>query len=75
MFKKLTASTAIALTLATFARAEAPMAFDVAEDHTRIHMAAAPRARKRHARAWQCFYQPRLHLSQGHVGRRHRGRS
>ena len=42
MFKTLAASTAIALSLATFAYAEAPMSFDVAEDHTRIHMAAAP---------------------------------
>ena len=42
MFKTLIASTAIALSLANFARAEAPMAFDVAEDHTRIFMAAAP---------------------------------
>ena len=42
MFKTLMTSTAIALSLATFARAEAPTAFDVAEDHTRIHMAAAP---------------------------------
>ena len=40
MFKTLIASTAIALSLANFARAEAPMAFDVAEDHTRIFMAA-----------------------------------
>ena len=42
MFKTLIASTAIALSLANFARAEAPKAFDVAEDHTRIFMAAAP---------------------------------
>ena len=42
MFKTLITSTAIALSLATFSYAEAPMAFDVAEDHTRIHMAAAP---------------------------------
>ncbi len=42
MFKTLITSTAIALSLATFSHAEAPMAFDVAEDHTRIHMAAAP---------------------------------
>lgn len=42
MFKTLITSTAIALSLATFSLAEAPMAFDVAEDHTRIHMAAAP---------------------------------
>ncbi|WP_298934637.1 hypothetical protein [uncultured Ruegeria sp.] len=42
MFKTFITSTAIALSLATFVRAEAPMAFDVAEDHTRIHMAAAP---------------------------------
>ena len=42
MFKTLITSTAIALSLATYAHAEAPMAFDVAEDHTRIHMAAAP---------------------------------
>ena len=42
MFKTLIASTAIALSLANFARAEAPMAFDVAEDHTRIYMADSP---------------------------------
>ncbi len=42
MFKVLITSTALALSLATLAQAEAPMAFDVAEDHTRIHMAAAP---------------------------------
>lgn len=42
MFKTLIKSTAIALSFATFAHAEAPTAFDVAEDHTRIHMAAAP---------------------------------
>ena len=42
MFKTLIASTAIALSLANFAHAEAPMAFDVAEDHTRIFMAAQP---------------------------------
>ncbi len=42
MFKTLITSTAIALSLATLACAEAPMAFDVAEDHTRIHMAATP---------------------------------
>ena len=42
MFKTLITSTAIALSLANYADVEAPMAFDVAEDHTRIHMAAAP---------------------------------
>lgn len=42
MFKTLFTSTALALSLATVAQAEAPMAFDVAEDHTRIHMAATP---------------------------------
>ena len=42
MFKTLITSTAIALSLANYAHAEAPMAFDVAEDHTRIHMAASP---------------------------------
>ncbi len=42
MFKTLISSTAIALSLATNVQAEARMAFDVAEDHTRIHMAAAP---------------------------------
>ncbi|MGR3512081.1 MAG: hypothetical protein ACU0GG_04905 [Paracoccaceae bacterium] len=42
MFKTLIASTAISLSLANISHAEAPMAFDVAEDHTRIHMAAAP---------------------------------
>lgn len=42
MFKTFITSTAIALYLASFARAEAIMAFDVAEDHTRIHMAATP---------------------------------
>ncbi len=42
MFKTFITSSALALSLATLAKAEAPMAFDVAEDHTRIHMAAAP---------------------------------
>ena len=42
MFKTLITSTAIALSLATYAWAEAPTAFDVAEDHTRIFMSAQP---------------------------------
>ncbi len=42
MSKSLIATSALALTLATMAQAEAPMAFDVAEDHTRIFMADAP---------------------------------
>lgn len=42
MFKAFITSTAVTLSLATFAQAEAPMSFDVAEDHTRIHMASAP---------------------------------
>ncbi len=42
MYKTFISSTAIMLSLANFARAEAPTAFDVAEDHTRIHMASAP---------------------------------
>ncbi|MEM9426205.1 MAG: hypothetical protein AAGA06_05840 [Pseudomonadota bacterium] len=42
MFKTLISSTFLSLSLATIAGAEAPSAFDVAEDHTRIHMAAEP---------------------------------
>lgn len=42
MFKVLISSTALALSLATASQAEAPTAFDVAEDHTRIHMAFKP---------------------------------
>ncbi|MBO9436869.1 hypothetical protein J7394_21900 [Ruegeria sp. R13_0] len=42
MFKTLITFSAIALSLATFAWAEAPTAFDVAEDHTRIFMSAQP---------------------------------
>ncbi|WP_299047402.1 hypothetical protein [uncultured Tateyamaria sp.] len=42
MFNTFITSTALVLSLATFAKAEAPVAFDVAEDHTRIYMAAAP---------------------------------
>lgn len=42
MFNTLITSTAIALSLATFAWADAPTAFDVAEDHTRIFMSSQP---------------------------------
>lgn len=42
MFKSLLASSALILSLAGIAHAEAPTAFDVAEDHTRIFMADAP---------------------------------
>lgn len=42
MFKTLLTSTAIALAVSGVARADAPTAFDVAEDHTRIFMAEAP---------------------------------
>lgn len=42
MFKTLISSTAFALSLATVVWAEAPTAFDVAEDHTRIFMSAQP---------------------------------
>lgn len=42
MFKTLLTSTAIALAVSGAALADAPMAFDVAEDHTRIFMAEAP---------------------------------
>ena len=42
MLKTLLTSSALALSLAGFAQADAPMAFDVAEDHTRIFMTDAP---------------------------------
>lgn len=42
MFQSLIVTSALVLSLATVAQAEAPMAFDVAEDHTRIFMADAP---------------------------------
>ncbi len=42
MFKTIATSTALTLSMIPFAQAEPLMAFDVAEDHTRIHMAAAP---------------------------------
>ncbi len=42
MFKTLLTSSALALSLGGLAQAEAPMAFDVAEDHTRIFMADTP---------------------------------
>ncbi len=42
MFKSLFISSALAMSLAAHAQADAPMAFDVAEDHTRIFMAATP---------------------------------
>ena len=42
MIKTSITSTALALSLARLAQAEAPVAFDVAEAHTRIHMAAEP---------------------------------
>lgn len=42
MLKSLMAASAITLSLAQAAQADAPMSFDVAEDHTGIFMAAAP---------------------------------
>ncbi|MDJ0628300.1 MAG: hypothetical protein QNJ44_08560 [Rhodobacter sp.] len=42
MFRTLLTSSALALSLAGSAAADAPMAFDVAEDHTRIFMADTP---------------------------------
>ncbi|MEL6242656.1 MAG: hypothetical protein AAFV87_15630 [Pseudomonadota bacterium] len=42
MFKSLFMSSALAMSLAGYAQADAPMAFDVAEDHTRIYMADRP---------------------------------
>ena len=42
MFKSLIYSSAVILSLVNWAHAENPLAFDVAEDHTRIFMANAP---------------------------------
>jgi hypothetical protein len=42
MFKTLISASVFSLSLVGFVAAETPMAFDVAEDHTRIHMADAP---------------------------------
>ena len=42
MIRTLLASSALIVTLANAAQAEMPNAFDVAEDHTRIHMADTP---------------------------------
>ena len=42
MLKTLITSSALALSLSSFAMADAPMAFDVAEDHTRIFMEDNP---------------------------------
>ena len=42
MLKSLMAATAFTLSLTQSAIADSPMAFDVAEDHTRIFMASAP---------------------------------
>jgi len=42
MLKTVFSTSAFALSLASIAHADAPMAFDVAEDHTRIFMAAQP---------------------------------
>ncbi len=42
MLKTLISSSALILSMTSFAQADALTAFDVAEDHTRIHMAAAP---------------------------------
>ncbi|WP_298921150.1 hypothetical protein [uncultured Roseobacter sp.] len=42
MLKTLISSSALILSMTSFAQADALRAFDVAEDHTRIHMAAAP---------------------------------
>ncbi len=42
MLKTLITSSALALSLSSFAMADAPMAFDVAEDHTRIFMENNP---------------------------------
>ena len=42
MLKTLLTSSALALSLVGPAQADTPMAFDVAEDHTRIYMADAP---------------------------------
>lgn len=42
MLKTLLTSSALALSLVGLAQADTPMAFDVAEDHTRIYMADAP---------------------------------
>lgn len=42
MLKTLLTSCSLALSLVGLAQADAPMAFDVAEDHTRIYMANAP---------------------------------
>ncbi len=66
MFKTLLTSCALALSLAGFAAADAPMAFDVAEDHTRIFMADTPLHENWHARSRQCLRQSRLHLPGGH---------
>lgn len=73
MFKTLISSTAIALSLAGVAQAEAPMAFDVAEDHTRIHMAAAPvpeNGMPAHGNAFvgQGYIYPQGTLADGTVG-------
>ncbi|MEJ8561703.1 hypothetical protein QTO30_11055 [Yoonia sp. GPGPB17] len=73
MFKTLITSTALALSLTTFAKAEAPVAFDVAEDHTRIHMAAAPvheNGMPAHGNAFvsQGYIYPEGTLSDGTVG-------
>ena len=42
MLRTMFATSALILSMAAAAQADAPMAFDVAEDHTRIFMAAAP---------------------------------
>lgn len=42
MLKAIISSSALSLSLVSFAQAGAPMAFDVAEDHTRIFMADNP---------------------------------
>ncbi len=73
MFKTFLTSTALMLSLATYAKAEAPMSFDVAEDHTRIHMATAPlheNGMPAHGNAFvsQGYIYPAGTLAEGTVG-------
>lgn len=73
MFKTFLTSTALMLSLATYAKAEAPLAFDVAEDHTRIHMATAPlheNGMPAHGNAFvsQGYIYPAGTLAEGTVG-------
>jgi|GEM_PF-2434169 len=73
MFKTFITSTVLVLSLTAFAHADAPMAFDVAEDHTRIHMAAAPvheNGMPAHGNAFvsQGYIYPEGTLAEGTVG-------